>query len=264
MLLSVVFLKCIRTLHEGEQWRLSGITASIEFVDRTLDRAREYQQKTEEKTKREKEEEEILKRACARLGAPTTCVWYSASGQTSFLLFFLSHKSLVAAVFLDRREREREDKGRKKQKRSRKVRERREGSGRKRNERARDGPVEKRLWRLPLRQSARTCTQNKHHSAIHSASGFEHSSPTVRASRWTGGGGSRGVTSRGDHRTTMRWDRAVSWTVLALGCIHTRPWKGSGVRKVVARTNVLRKKKERKKEEIERATRNANTFSLRR
>lgn len=87
--------------------------------------------------RREKEEEEILKRACARLGAPTPCVWYSASGQTSFLLFFLSHKSLVAAVFLDPREREKEkereeerergrersNKGRKKQKRSRKVRE---------------------------------------------------------------------------------------------------------------------------------------------
>lgn len=54
MLLSVVFLKCIRTLHESEQWRLSGITASIEFVDRTLDRAREYQQKTEEKNEKGK------------------------------------------------------------------------------------------------------------------------------------------------------------------------------------------------------------------
>lgn len=230
--------------------------------------------------RREKEEEEILKRACARLGAPTPCVWYSASGQTSFLLFFLSHKSLVAAVFLDPRERQKE-------KEREEEREREGESDRIKGERNRRGAerwgrvwearrfwtkkklegerrVEKRLWRLPLRQSARTCTQNKHHSAIHSASGFEHSSPTVRASRWTGGGGSRGVTSRGDHRTTMRWDRAVSWTVLALGCIHTRPWKGSGVRKVVARTNVLRKKKERKKEEIERATRDANTFSLRR
>jgi len=39
----------------------------------------------------------------------------------------------------------------------------------------REGIDWKRL-RLPLRQKARTCTQNKYRSAIHAVSRFEHSS----------------------------------------------------------------------------------------
>ena len=68
----------------------------------------------------------------------------------------------------------------KKRKKKKRIRERereRVGLDEKGTRGRRVGSVEKRLWRLPLRQSARTCTQNKHHSAIHSASGFEHSSP---------------------------------------------------------------------------------------
>ena len=52
-----VIVRCfpeMQPLHEAEQWRLSGVTASIGFVDRAVDPAQEYRREGGEKKGRTK------------------------------------------------------------------------------------------------------------------------------------------------------------------------------------------------------------------
>ena len=52
----------MQPLHEGEQWRLFGVTASIGFVDRAVDPAQEYQRERERGEKKGGKEEKKQER----------------------------------------------------------------------------------------------------------------------------------------------------------------------------------------------------------